>query len=140
MILAYRANFRAWAEYNSIRCSEKKPWYTVQSYKKTGAFDSGTATSGTASTLTDNTKNWAVDIWKPGVVYIWRGTGAGKGRQVTGNTATTLTVSPNWIPADVPDATSEYEVVNTATFTQVNDVPNDNKSADATTPITWDLR
>jgi hypothetical protein len=33
-------------------------------------IDAITATSGTTSTLTDTTKNWQADIWKPGLVFI----------------------------------------------------------------------
>ncbi len=38
------------------------------------------------------------------------------------------------------DNTSEYIVNHKLTWTQFNDVPDDNKNFDGTTPITWDLQ
>jgi len=133
----FRLNFREWADWDGTRCSEKKEWYTRQSYKKTGSADSGTASSGTASTLADTSKSWSANGWAPGVVKIQSGTGAGQVRRITSNTSTTITVTNNW--SVTPDNTSVYEIINTSTWTLVNDVSNDNKNADGTTNITWDL-
>jgi hypothetical protein len=76
---------------------------------------SGTATSATASTLTDNTKTWIDDEWNADtnlvggyMVHIFAGTGAGQVRAIIDNTATELTVSPNF---DItPDTDSEYRI------------------------------
>jgi hypothetical protein len=114
-----RANFEAFAVYGGKRCSAIFEWYTKQSYKKTGASttgtctggqtDSGTATGGTASTLTDGTKSWTVNEWQDGYVIITAGTGAVQLRQISSNTATTLSVSADWTTA--PDDTSEYSII-----------------------------
>jgi len=136
-IIRKRANYREWAEWGGTRCSLKKSWFTRQSYKKTGSADSGTASSGTANTLTDNSKGWGIDFWEPGAVVIVSGTGGGQVRRVTSNTADTITVTNNW--SITPDNTSGYEVINTSTWTLINDVASDNKNADGTTNITWNL-
>jgi len=57
---------------------------------------------------------------------------------VTSNTADTITVTNNW--SITPDNTSVYEVINTSTWTLINDVASDNENADGTTNITWDLQ
>jgi hypothetical protein len=91
-----RVNFKAWAEWDPpgtptpIRCSEKKSWFTRQSYKRTGPWDDGTATSATVRTLTDVDKNWIVNTWVPGVMTILDGKGQGQVRRVTSNAANTL--------------------------------------------------
>lgn len=82
--------------------------------------------------------HWAADTWAPGIIRILAGTGAPQARRITTNNATTITVSVNW--TTVPDATSQYEVINTSTWTQFNDVASDNHSSDGTTSITWNLQ
>ena len=75
--------------------------------------DAGTASAGGSTTLSDATKAWDVDAWKDNyTVYIVGGTGTGQSREITGNTATELTVAA-WDTA--PDATSEYEIKGTPT-------------------------
>lgn len=69
----------------------------------------GTATAGSATTLTDSSKAWAVDAWVGYSLYITAGTGAGQQRVVRSNTATVLTLSTAWTTN--PDATSLYAVV-----------------------------
>lgn len=73
-----------------------------------GLLDSGTATSGAASTLTDSTKSWSVNVYQNKVVIITFGTGVGQIRKISSNTATELTVSVNWVTT--PDATSQYKI------------------------------
>lgn len=139
-IMRVRMNFEEWAEYDDVRCSEKKEWYTRQSNKRTGDTSSGTAESGTGTTLTDSDQAWDGDEWVPGVVEIKGGTGSGQIRHVTDNTATTITVTEAW--ETTPDETSTYEVINTSTWAVINDVSNglqDNESGDGTTPTEWDL-
>ena len=65
--------------------------------------DSGTATSGGDTTLTDTGKAWESSVCVDGTVSITGGTGAGQLRTVSGNTATQLTVSEAW--ETHPDAT-----------------------------------
>lgn len=70
--------------------------------------DSGTASAGGASTLTDSSKTWTVDEWANKQLYIVAGTGSGQYRTITTNTATVLTVDSAW--AVQPDATSQYQI------------------------------
>lgn len=70
--------------------------------------DSGTATAGTATTLTDSTKVWKVNQFAGYSVTIVGGTGKGEVALITSNTATTLTV-PSWSIA-TPDTTSLYVI------------------------------
>jgi hypothetical protein len=71
----------------------------------------GWATSGTATTLVDSTKNWNNNQWINCKVRVVSGTGAGNESTITGNTATTLTVA-SWGVA-TPDASSKYEILET---------------------------
>ena len=75
-----------------------------------GNKDSGTATSGGASTLTDTGKAWTVNGYAGRTVVIHTGTGAGQSRKVASNTATVLTVTVAWVTN--PDNTSQYAVAN----------------------------
>jgi hypothetical protein len=59
-------------------------------------FDSGTASSVAAGTLTDSGKTWTTNALANSVVEIVSGTGAGQRRTVTSNTGTVLSVSPDW--------------------------------------------
>lgn len=72
--------------------------------------DSGTASAGAASTLTDASKAWnpnsLADTFAGAKVSIIAGTGAGQTRTIKNSTATVLTVTPNWDTN--PDATSKY--------------------------------
>lgn len=71
---------------------------------------SGTATSGTSSTLTQTGASfYTANNGLTGVpVKIIAGTGAGQERIISSNTSTVLTVSVNW--SVTPDATSQYIV------------------------------
>lgn len=68
----------------------------------------GTASAGAASTLTDSTRSWEVNLFARRMVAIVSGTGAGQYRYVVSNTATILTVDAAWTIN--PDTTSEYEI------------------------------
>lgn len=70
-------------------------------------FATGTATSGTSTTIVNTAKNWASNQWANSQVRIVSGTGAGQIRIITSNTATALTV-PTWTIN--PDATSTYSI------------------------------
>ena len=70
---------------------------------------SGWATSGTATTLVDSTKNWTNNQWINCRVRVVCGTGIGNEAVITGNSATSLTVA-SWANA-TPDATSKYEIM-----------------------------
>jgi hypothetical protein len=70
-------------------------------------FATGTATSATATTLTQTGKAWAASQWVNSQVRITGGTGAGQIRTITASTADTLTVA-TW--TTTPDATSTYAI------------------------------
>ncbi len=71
-------------------------------------YDTGTATSGGASTLTDTAKAWSVNAYANKAVNITAGTGAGQTRTIVSNTATQLTADTPWVTQ--PDATSVYAI------------------------------
>jgi len=70
-------------------------------------FATGTATSGSATTIVNSAKNWATNQWANYQVRIVSGTGAGQIRPIVSNTATALTVS-GWNTN--PDSTSVYSI------------------------------
>ncbi|CAB4141449.1 hypothetical protein UFOVP418_29 [uncultured Caudovirales phage] len=70
-------------------------------------FATGTATSGTATTIVQTGKTWQASQWINSQVRITAGTGAGQIRTITANTADTLTVA-TWTTN--PDATSQYAI------------------------------
>ena len=70
--------------------------YSSGTIKVTGGKDSGTATSGTASTLADTSKSWTVNAYANRMVRITSGTGAGQYRRIASNNATALTVDVAW--------------------------------------------
>ncbi len=69
----------------------------------------GTATGGGASTLTHGTAAWTVNQWRGYTAYITAGQGAGQQRVILANTATQLTVAPNWTTN--PNNTSVYAII-----------------------------
>ena len=71
------------------------------------SFATGTATSGTSTTIVQTGKTWAASQWINSQVRITAGTGAGQIRTITANTADTLTVA-TW--TTTPDATSQYAI------------------------------
>jgi len=87
--------------------------------------DLGTASAGAATTLTDSSRNWPVNIWTRSMVVILSGTGVGQYRYISSNTSTVLTVDTAW--GTNPDNTSVYYI-----FGQWADVA----SAGSTTTIT----
>jgi hypothetical protein len=71
------------------------------------SFATGTATSGTNTTLVNNTKTWTVDQWIGYQIRITGGTGAGQTRVITDSDATSVTVATWTIN---PDSTSTYSI------------------------------
>jgi len=88
---------------NSIFATQQNGAWTLST-----APTSGTASSGTATTLTDSGKTWTANQWAGYFVTISAGTGKGQLRTISSNTATALTVSSAW--ATTPDSTSQYSV------------------------------
>lgn len=78
----------------------------VVPYTRIDIFDTGTATSGSATTLVDSGANWTTNQWVNYQVRISAGTGKGQVRVITANTATTLTFASG---ATI-DATSVYSI------------------------------
>lgn len=78
----------------------------VSPYVKGDIYDSGTATSGSATTLVCTGKGWAADQWINYRVRITGGTGRGQKSLITDNTTDTLTFASG---ATI-DATSTFEI------------------------------
>lgn len=77
-------------------------------FDDTELLDSGTATSGSSTTLVNSGESWTPDEWIDQYVKITGGTGSGQVRQITDNDGTTLTVAA-W--GTDPDSTSTYEIL-----------------------------
>lgn len=80
------------------------PSWSDSSYRQ---FATGTATSGTATTIVRSTANWTASQWVNYQVRITAGTGAGQIRTITANDATSLTVA-TW--TTTPDVTSQFSI------------------------------
>jgi hypothetical protein len=74
----------------------------------------GWASSGTATTLVDSTKNWRNNQYQNCRVRVVAGTGEGNDVVITSNSSTTLTVA-SWNVA-TPDTTSKYEIMDSYGF------------------------
>lgn len=79
------------------------------------AQDSGTATDGATTTITDSAGAWTADEWNADddlvggyMVHIYAGTNSGECRTIVDNTETILTVSPAFSAAI--DNTSKYRI------------------------------
>ncbi len=70
----------------------------------------GRATSGTATTLVDTSKNWFVNKWAGYKVRILAGTGVGSEVTIISNSLTTLFLAA---PGFTPDPTTKYLIMDT---------------------------
>jgi prepilin-type N-terminal cleavage/methylation domain-containing protein len=71
--------------------------------------DEGTSTgSNDSAHLNDTDKSWQANKWQGYEVMMTGGAGFGQMRAITSNTATQLTVSPDW--ETVPGETSNYQI------------------------------
>lgn len=96
----------------SIPITDDDLFNELPSLKKANYQQTGTATAGASSSLTDTARRKeGDDYWKGGVLEILSGTGSGQTRDITGNVQSTgvLSISPAW--ATTPDSTSVYRVV-----------------------------
>lgn len=73
------------------------------------ATDTGLATAGTNTTLTDALKDWPVNRWTRGQVHIIKANGAEYLRDILGNTATQLTFNP--LPGGITVAAGDIYTV-----------------------------
>jgi len=85
--------------------------------------DSGRASGGTTTTLSDNLKAWTPDAFaqtatSAHTLRIIAGTGAGQTRTITTNTTTQLTVAPALGTA--PDTSSLYVITTLRAFTRTS--------------------
>ncbi|NCU31028.1 hypothetical protein EOM57_04450 [Candidatus Saccharibacteria bacterium] len=78
----------------------------VSTYTRLDVFATGTATSGSATTLVNSAKAWTVDQWIGYQVRITAGTGCGQVRTITDSDATSLTFATG---ATI-DNTSQYSI------------------------------
>jgi hypothetical protein len=78
----------------------------VSPYIRSDEYDSGTATSGSSTTLVCTGKNWTADQWINYQVRITAGTGVGQKSRITDNTGDTLTFAAG---ATI-DATSQFVI------------------------------
>lgn len=90
-------------------------WYTIDQGDTTAqtlpamtSYDTGIATSGGGSTLTNTGKAYTVNAYTNYQVRITAGTGVGQKRRIASNTATVLTVANSWTTN--PDNTSVYAI------------------------------
>jgi hypothetical protein len=118
-LIGYEYNGVAFTAYNDEYIMQA-PLGATEDVFYTNPLDSGTATSGDSTTLTDSTKSWATNAWANKVVVIIAGTGVGQTRKITSNTATALTV-PTWVTN--PDSTSQYVICDEAYRCLYNGIP-----------------
>lgn len=91
-----------------VRNTRAPTTWPVIAYTSYAALDTGTATAGGATTLTDSGKSWTTNVYAGFLVRITSGTGSGQIRTISSNTGTVLTVAAAW--AVNPDATSVYAI------------------------------
>jgi len=70
--------------------------------------DTGTAESGTTTSLTDTDKSWTTDEYANYVLWIYSGTGSGQYANISSNTTDTLTIET---VTTAPDSTSKYRII-----------------------------
>ena len=88
---------------------------TITTQSNLAGGDSGRATAGSTTTLTDSTKSstWTADEWIGGTVSIVSGTGASQTQLITDNTTTVITVA-DWDGTLGDPAANSYYTLNYA--------------------------
>jgi len=89
----------------------------------------GTATAGTNNSLTMTGAGWTANQWRGYTAYITGGQGAGQQRTIIANTATQLTIAPNWTTN--PNATSTFIIINPPVATGTATAGTNNTLTDA---------
>jgi hypothetical protein len=101
-----------WLQYlaSSDQMNYPSDWkQLLRAYYVTSVVESGTATSGGATSLTDTANTWTVNECVGDFLVITGGTGSGQVRRITSNTANALTVA-TWTTNPSSDSTYElYE-------------------------------
>lgn len=92
---------------------------TFTSTASTTQYDSGTATSGGATTLTDTGKAFTTNAHALRALKITGGTGAGQTRRIVSNTATVITVDTAW--GTNPASGSTYQILDEIHVAVLND-------------------
>jgi len=82
--------------------------YSISESASSTVLTSGTATAGTATTLTNSGAAWGTTQYVGKWVEITGGTGIGQTRKIASHTATALTVA-SW--TTTPDTTSTYQII-----------------------------
>ncbi len=78
------------------------------------------ATTFSSNTIGDSAEAWIPNWFANQIVEITSDTGVGQTRRVVSNTATVLTVTPNWTVT--PDTTSDFRVVGSTLYGTTNTV------------------
>lgn len=104
----YDVATNAWTSRTAVGVTWGTEGYLVSTPSGVDTFQTGTASAGAATTLTDSTKGWLTNQWANSQVRITAGTGIGQIRTISSNTTTVLTVSSAWTVN--PDATSTYVI------------------------------
>jgi len=96
------------ANYPSVTLTSSPPLYLDHVRKSKCTVDIlitgyGTANSGSANSLVDNTANWTPNEWVGNMLLLTHGTGRGQRARIIGNTVNTLTVDTALNPPPASD-------------------------------------
>jgi hypothetical protein len=140
-ILRSRMNFDEYASCDGQRCSELYPWHSATSVQMdTGKILTGTASSGSNTTLVDSSATWTPNEWN--FIKITSGDGVGLIRRITTHDQHTITVDYPWGTTPSPGYGSGYKLMKIDTYTLDNTYyyGGDNKADDDYLPyLTYDL-
>ena len=106
--VAYNENWTSPQAAATARSAATVPVLDQTAFVNSNLLQSGTATAGSGTTLTDSSKTWTTNQWQNDVVVIVSGTGVSQARTIASNTATVLTVSPAF--SITPDTMSIYQI------------------------------
>lgn len=96
----------------SIPITDDDLYAELESLRKANAQATGTATSGSTTTVVDTSRRKETDdFWKGGTIEIISGTCAGQKRDITGFVQSTSTITVSTAFGSAIDSTSVYRVV-----------------------------